>query len=339
MEAAGPAAQTVAARYRGVERSVIGVAAPTGRLHLSWERLAGQGQAASSSCRRRCERYEPMARSRNRRGRRSQNMDAVRCRRQARQSAADSRLRRAARLYGAAPAPHRMKILYLNPAGELGGAERSLLFLMASMRAAKPNWQIQLIAGSDGPLIQGAKEIGVDASAMEFPRALSRLGDAGAGGPAGRQVNRLRLVGGVGRAGVPSVAYLRRLRRAVARFAPDLIHSNGFKMHLLSAWACPARCPLIWHIRDYVSARPLMSRLIRANAHRCTAAVANSTSVAQDLRTVCGDKLRIHRVHNGVDLSKFSPQGNVANLDEICAMPEAAPNTIRVGMLVTMARG
>ncbi len=116
-----------------------------------------------------------------------------------------------------------MKILYLNPAGELGGAERSLLFLMASMRAAKPNWQIQLIAGSDGPLIHRATEIGVDASAMEFPRALSRLGDAGAGGPAGRQVNRLRLVGGVGRAGVPSVAYLRRLRRArcALRTGPD----------------------------------------------------------------------------------------------------------------------
>src|SRR5277367_1232600 len=249
MEAAGPAAQTVAARYRGFESSVVGLAARQARLHFSVERLAGQGPAASSSGGRRRQRYEPMARSRNRRGRRSENMDAVRRRRQARQSAADSRLCRAARLFGAAQAPRRMKILFLNPAGELGGAERSLLFLMASMRAAKPDWQIQLIAGSDGPLIHRATEIGVDASAMEFPRALSRLGDAGAGGPAGRQVNRLRLVGGVGRAGVPSVAYLRRLRRAVARFAPDLIHSNGFKMHLLSAWACPAGCPLIWHIQ------------------------------------------------------------------------------------------
>src|SRR5208282_3512943 len=50
----------------------------------------------------------------------------------------------------------------------VGGDERSLLFLMASVRAAKPNWQIQLIAGSDGPLIQRATEMGVDASAMEF---------------------------------------------------------------------------------------------------------------------------------------------------------------------------
>ena len=105
---------------------------------------------------------------------------------------------------------------------------------------------------------------------------------------------------------------------------PDLIHSNGFKMHVLAAWARPAGCPLIWHIRDYVSARPLMSRLIRANANRCTAAIANSNSVAEDLRRVCGDKLRIHRVYNGVDLNAFSPRGEIANLDEMCAMPQAA---------------
>jgi glycosyltransferase involved in cell wall biosynthesis len=231
-----------------------------------------------------------------------------------------------------------VKILYLNPSGELGGAERSLLFLMASLGAAKPDWQMQLVAGSGGPLIRRAAEIGVQASAIDFPRSLSRLGDAGAGGPSGRHQSHLRLVGNVGRAGVPSIAYLHRLRGTLARFAPDLIHSNGFKMHLLAAWARPAGCPLIWHIRDYVSARPFMSRLIRANAYRCTAAIANSTSVAEDLRTVCGDKLRIHRVYNGVDLKAFSPSGGVANLDEICAMPEGAPNLTRVGLLATMAR-
>lgn len=231
-----------------------------------------------------------------------------------------------------------MKILYLNPSGELGGAERSLLFLMASLRAAKPDWELQLVAGSGGPLIRRAEEIGVRASAIDFPRSLSRLGDAGAGGPAGRQQSHLRLVGSVGRAGIPSIAYTRHLRRTFARFTPDLIHSNGFKMHVLAAWARSAGCPLIWHIRDYVGARPFMSRLIRANAHRCTAAIANSTSVADDLRTVCGSKLRIHRVYNGVDLNAFAPSGAVANLDELCAMPAAAAGTTRVGLLATMAR-
>jgi len=37
-------------------------------------------------------------------------------------------------------------------------------------------------------------------------------------------------------------------------------------------------------------------------------------------------------------LSAFSPQGSVANLDELSAMPAAAADTLRVGMLATMAR-
>jgi glycosyltransferase involved in cell wall biosynthesis len=48
--------------------------------------------------------------------------------------------------------------------------------------------------------------------------------------------------------------------------------------------------------------------------------------------------LRIYRVYNGVDLDIFSPRGGVANLDALSAMPAAAPATIRVGMLATMAR-
>jgi glycosyltransferase involved in cell wall biosynthesis len=60
--------------------------------------------------------------------------------------------------------------------------------------------------------------------------------------------------------------------------------------------------------------------------------------VAEDLKAVCGDKLRVHRIYNGVNLNIFSPSGSVADLDAMCAMPPAASNTIRVGMLATMAR-
>ena len=230
-----------------------------------------------------------------------------------------------------------MKILYLNPTGELGGAERSLLFLMASMRAAKPDWQIQLIAGSDGPLIHRATELGVDASAMEFPRRSRawRRRRGRTGRPAGKSL---------------AAGRWRRARRRPQRrlFASTAARGcalrtgphpqQRFQDALLSAWACPAGCPLIWHIRDYAERTATDVAADPANAHRCTAAVANSTSVAQDLRTVCGDKLRIHRVHNGVDLRAFSPHGSVANLDEMSAMPVAPPDTIRVGMLATMAR-
>ncbi len=231
-----------------------------------------------------------------------------------------------------------MKVIYLNPDGQLGGAERSLLLLMSSIGAARPNWHLNLIAGAEGPLIERAKELGIRANAIPFPRSLARLGDWGAAASNGNQLKRLALAGGFGRAGVPGVAYLHRLRRAIAQCAPDVIHTNGFKMHILGAWARPADCPLIWHIRDYVRARPVMSRLIRANAHRCTAAVVNSKSVAADLRSVCGDQLRIHQVYNGVDLNNFNPRGDTANLDAMSGMDAPAGGTIRVGIVATMAR-
>ena len=51
-----------------------------------------------------------------------------------------------------------MKILYLNPAAQLGGAERSLLDLMTGVRALRPDWELSLIAGEDGPLLAAVSQ-------------------------------------------------------------------------------------------------------------------------------------------------------------------------------------
>ena len=146
-----------------------------------------------------------------------------------------------------------MKIVYLNPSGQMGGAERSLLDFMASLRAAEPRVTLELIAGADGAFLDQARALGVEAHALPYPRTLARLGDAGAGGQS-------RLLGTLGRASLsaPSVAlYTTRLRRALAAAAPDLIHTNGFKMHVLGAWAAPRGVPVLWHVHDYISSRPL----------------------------------------------------------------------------------
>jgi glycosyltransferase involved in cell wall biosynthesis len=231
-----------------------------------------------------------------------------------------------------------MKVLYLNPTGQLGGAERSLIFLMSSIHTVRPTWQLELITGENGPLIDRARELGVRATAIPLPPSLSRLGDSSVGKDASKQLDRLGLASGIGRAGVPGATYLYRLRKAIAERTPDLIHSNGFKMHIMGAWARPAGTPLIWHIRDFVGTRPLMSRLIRANARRCSAAIANSKSVAEDLRSVCGDNLRIQMIYNAIDLERFSQRGSTVDLDRLAGMETAPAGTIRVGMIATMAR-
>lgn len=215
----------------------------------------------------------------------------------------------------------------------------SLLDMLASLRAAAPGWSLHLVVSEDGPLAARAKALGVETTVLKFPPLLARLGDAGAGGPAGNRTSRLALSGQL-LAAAPSVAlYVRRLRALVGRHAPDIIHSNGLKMHLLGAWAAPARVPLVWHIHDYLSLRPLMARLLKRSAGRSAVAIANSRSVAADIAKTCGVGLKVETVYNGLDVERFSPVGPRLDLDALAGFTTPAPpDTIRIGILATLAR-
>jgi glycosyltransferase involved in cell wall biosynthesis len=230
-----------------------------------------------------------------------------------------------------------LKIVYLNPSGQMGGAERSLLDFMASLRAAEPRVALEIITGADGAFLDQARALGVAVRALPYPRALARLGDAGAGGSG----KKSRLLGALGRASLstPSVAlYITRLRHALAAAAPDLIHTNGFKMHVLGAWAAPRGAPVLWHIHDYISSRPLMARLMRAHADRCAAAVANSLSVAADVRSACGAQLKVFPIYNAVDLKRFSPEGPALDLDRLASLAPRSHPVVRIGLVATMAQ-
>jgi glycosyltransferase involved in cell wall biosynthesis len=227
-----------------------------------------------------------------------------------------------------------LKIVYLNPAGQIGGAERSLLDFIASLRIADPGIEADLLAGAEGPFVANAGEIGIKARALPYPRALARLGDAGA-------ADRAQTIGMLGRASLstPSIAlYAARLRRALAAAAPDLVHTNGFKMHVLGAWAAPRGVPVLWHIHDYLSTRPVMARIMRAHADRCAAVVTNSLSVAEDVRAVCGRGLRVFPIHNAVDLGRFSPEGPTLDLDRLSGLAPPDSPVVRIGLVATMAR-
>ncbi len=231
-----------------------------------------------------------------------------------------------------------MKIVYLNPSGQLGGAERCLLDILWSVGAAKPDWSLRLIASDDGPLVSECNALGVSATVVKFPSALARLGDAGAGGPAGQHQSRWSLLREMFLTGPAAWRYARKLRQTLGELSPDVIHSNGFKMHVLAVWARPRRVPIIWHIHDYVSARPMMARLLRRYAKRCALAIANSQSVAADVKAVCGTHLKVRTIYNGIDLKNFAPAGPSLDLDALSGMPAANGHTVRVGMLATMAR-
>src|SRR6266849_6965113 len=123
-----------------------------------------------------------------------------------------------------------MKIQYLSSSGELGGAEVCLLDMMASLRHEQPGWRLALIAAQHGPLLEKADRMGVTTTVLPFPPALSRLGDSkSSSGRTARAILGARLAAGT----YVAAAYSRQLRRCIAEFAPDVLHSNSLNMNVL----------------------------------------------------------------------------------------------------------
>ena len=233
-----------------------------------------------------------------------------------------------------------MKIVYLNSSGGAGGLESALFDMMSSVREAEPGWSLNLIVPDGGALAERAKGIGVGVTVLPFPSSLARLGDAGAGGPAGRGVGPAKLLARLFTSSFATAGYVLKLRRVLKELAPDLVHTHGLKTHVLGAWAAPRGVPVVWHLHDYAGRRPVMARLLRASSRRASAAFANSESVAADAREVFGrgGRVRVRTVYNAVDLEHFRPEGEAADLDALAGLQPAGEGTIRVGLVSTLAR-
>src|SRR5260370_41539685 len=122
-----------------------------------------------------------------------------------------------------------MRVVYLNPCGQWGGAETSLLELLASLRTAAPDWELWLVIGEDGPIAEEARARHVNVVVAPFPPALARLGDSSNG--------RAAMLGSLVRSLLGTLRYRRSLGRILRSLRPDIIHSNGFKMHVMGVCA------------------------------------------------------------------------------------------------------
>jgi glycosyltransferase involved in cell wall biosynthesis len=271
-----------------------------------------------------------------------------------------------------------MRITYLNPVGALGGAERSLLDMMASVRQARPSAKLSLILGTPGLLIEEAKRIGVRVIHLPMPPELVALGDSrwrDDSNSHGWNTDQTRTgffrVKSVfhlwpqfsPRAGLATWDYIRRLRSTVAALRPDVVHSNGIKFHLLARLVARRSWPVVWHIRDFLSLRPLVGRLLRWSATFSRSAdssfrarllqrsrddasasppslagIAISQAVEQDLHSVLGP-LPVEMIYNAVDTQVFSPgSGDGAILDRLSGLTPTEPGTLRIGLVATFAR-
>jgi glycosyltransferase involved in cell wall biosynthesis len=225
-----------------------------------------------------------------------------------------------------------MRVVFLNITAALGGAERLLLDNLASLGQAAPALERHLLLAEDGPLAGLARGLGVTTHLLPAPPSITRLGDSALQGR-----GRFRRALGLAVAGLsaaPSVwGYARRLRAALGQLAPDVVHSNSLKFHLLTRLASIRGPRVVWHLHDFVGSRPLMRRALRWAAAGAAGAVAISRAVADDARSALPG-LPLAVVPNAIDTERFAP-GPAADLDALAGLPPA--DTIRVGLVATYA--
>lgn len=226
-----------------------------------------------------------------------------------------------------------MRVAFLSVSSQVGGSEVVLLQVIRELRASEPLWDLHLIVPAEGPLAARARALGAAVSIVAMPMSLLRLGER-----VGVAHRRLALAAGVLRAALGVPTYSRRLRRVLSHIGADVLHTNGFKAHIMGAMARGFGAALVWHMHEYVSARPVTRAFVRWYAHRCAAIIAVSDSVAADVRLVAGDGVLVQVIHNAVDLERFAPSGPVADLDALAGLETAPCNAVRVGLVATFSR-
>jgi glycosyltransferase involved in cell wall biosynthesis len=232
-----------------------------------------------------------------------------------------------------------MRVVYLNPSGQLGGAETSLLNLIDGLYRQTDKFQPFVIATEKGPFIARCAELGIPHEVLSLPNRLERFGDSPA--PEAR-ASRLMEAAKLLRCTKDFTSYSRAMTELLRREKPDVIHTNGFKMHIVGAWVNGRRNgkpppALVGHIHDYVSTRPLAGKLLKAGAGRFSGFIANSRSVAGDVQTFLRSK-NVSTVYNAIDLTRFHPEGSKADLDTICGLEPPPRETLRVGLVATFAK-
>ena len=191
------------------------------------------------------------------------------------------------------------QILFINPAGYVGGAEKSLTDLVTGLPHER--FQPLVVTLGPGPLAGELNQLGIESREILLHPAILNLSR-------GRGKNRWLTLPGLPFLVIPT---LNRLLRLIREESIDLIHTNGLKAHLLACLlTILSRRPLIWHYRD-LPAPTGYYRFFRSLARVFPIKIiANSMAVKERL----GNPVKTKVIYNGIDTTQFQPGKKISNL-------------------------
>ncbi len=193
-------------------------------------------------------------------------------------------------------------VLVVSNHGEIvGGGEVSLLALLKGMDRSR--WAPIVAVPGEGAVAAGCRALGLPTQVIPLP-TLRRPGPA-----------LLR-----------SLASLLRLVRSTGA---SLLHANGSRAMAYAGLAGRlAGRPVVWHVRVGDRDR-LLDRTLARMAHTI---IVNSDAVGRRLAWAPPGKVRC--IHNGVDLSRFSPRRPDPGLRRTLGLPEEGAVVVSVGRFV-----
>lgn len=181
-----------------------------------------------------------------------------------------------------------MKILYVDQTGQLGGGELAILpWLCAHSHDAR------VVLFKDGPFKGLVEDCGIPVDVLEID-----------------SVGEVRRESGIAAilSALPSFFSLRRrLARLAAGF--EMLYANSQKAFVVAALSNPRGVPLVWHLRDILTAdhfSPILRRVAVFFGNRCaTLIIVNSQATADSFVAAGGLGSKVRVVHDGISPAPF----------------------------------
>ncbi len=214
----------------------------------------------------------------------------------------------------------KIKVLYLQHAGELGGSSMSLLYTMQGMRDLGHTCVVALARPSSE-----LEKLYTDAGFETIPWPGLALWDHSAGGPRPPLDPRTWMMYANLIMGWRRAAF--RTLKLVAETQPDLVHLNSMTFTVSANTLIRTNVPFVWHVREPPPDQGLRTRLIRSVMQRAPQLIFISDFDRQ--QWIGGKKGEV--IHNFVELQHFRPDTDGQPLRQAHHIPSDARVILYLG--------